>query len=133
MLIYLDSVIIIYAIKGSPSFKARATSRLTALEAAGDQAAVSDLTGLECRIKPIRVGNTALLADFDAFLGAGDVVRLHLPPQVFERATEIRARYNFKLGDSLHLAAAVEGGCQVFLTNDRRLDRFPDILVEILT
>jgi predicted nucleic acid-binding protein len=36
------------------------------------------------------------------------------------------------LADSLHLAAAVEGGCDRFLTNDARLSRFPDIPVEVL-
>jgi len=132
MLVYLDSVIVIYAIEGPASFQARATVRLTALEADGNQAAVSDLTALECRVKPIREGDDDLLADFDAFLTDDDVVRVPIPSLVYERATKIRARYRFSLGDSLHLAAAVEGGCQVFLTNDTRLRRFPDITVEIL-
>jgi predicted nucleic acid-binding protein len=35
------------------------------------------------------------------------------------------------LTDSLHLAAAVEHGCTLFLTRDARLKRFPDIPVEI--
>src|SRR5687767_962473 len=39
---------------------------------------------------------------------------------VFDRATVLRAKYNFKLGDSLHLAAAIKAGCDRFLTNDRR-------------
>lgn len=51
---------------------------------------------------------------------------------VFERATAIRAAFNFKLGDSLHLSAAVDGGCDRFLTNDNRLSRFTDIVVEVL-
>ncbi|HJT34291.1 MAG TPA: hypothetical protein VJ783_19765 [Pirellulales bacterium] len=40
--------------------------------------------------------------------------------------------FNFKLGDSLHLATAVEGGCDRFLTNDNRLSHFTDIVVEVL-
>ena len=55
MLVYLDSVIVIYAVEGPASFQARATARIAALSAAGDQVAISDLTSLECRIKPIRV------------------------------------------------------------------------------
>ena len=34
--------------------------------------------------------------------------------------------------DSLHLGAAVEHGCGLFLTNDVLLRRFPDITVELL-
>ena len=103
------------------------------LVADGDQAAISDLTRLECRVKPIRLSDAALLADYDAFLGAPDVLRLALPAPVFECATEIRARYGFQLGDSLNLATAVEHGCGRFLTNDAQLRRFPDITVEILS
>ncbi|HWE34969.1 MAG TPA: type II toxin-antitoxin system VapC family toxin [Isosphaeraceae bacterium] len=132
MLVYLDSVIVIYAIEGPPSFQARATSRLKALVAAGDQVALGDLTALECRVKPIRIRDTALLADYEAFLNAADVVRVPMPPAVYERATEIRACHNFKLADSLHLATAVEAACQVFLTNDSRLARYPDLTVEVL-
>ena len=47
-------------------------------------------------------------------------------------ATVIRATYPFKLGDSLHLAAAVESSCDRFLTNDVRLSAFTGIHVEVL-
>jgi hypothetical protein len=32
----------------------------------------------------------------------------------------------------LHLAAAIEAGCDRFLTNDNRLTTFPDLPVEVL-
>jgi predicted nucleic acid-binding protein len=52
--------------------------------------------------------------------------------RVYERATEIRAHHNFKLADSLHLAAAIEAGCGSFLTNDTRPGHFPDLAVDVL-
>jgi predicted nucleic acid-binding protein len=133
MLIYLDSVVCIYAVEGAPSFQALARGRLAAMRAAGDRPAVSDLTWLECRVKPIRTGDALALADLEAFLTAADVVRLPLPTGVYERACRARAIHNYKLADAIHLAAAVEGGCGVFLTNDRRLSAFPDIPVEVLS
>ena len=54
MLVYLDSVICIYAIEGTPSFQARARARLATMRAAAEQPAISDLTWLECRVKPVR-------------------------------------------------------------------------------
>jgi predicted nucleic acid-binding protein len=132
MLVYLDSVICIYAVEGAPSFQARARARLATMRAAADQPAVSDLTWLECRVKPIRLGDAVALADMEAFLTASDVVRVPLPTAVYERACRIRAVHNYKLADALHLAAAVEGGCGLFLTNDRRLSVFPDVTVEVL-
>jgi predicted nucleic acid-binding protein len=44
----------------------------------------------------------------------------------------MRADLNFKTPDALHLAAAIEGGCARFLTNDTRLNRCSDIVVEVL-
>jgi uncharacterized protein len=132
MLVYLDSVICIYAVEGAPPFQASARARLATLRAASGQPAISDLTWLECRVKPIRLGDAVALADMEAFLTASDVVRLSLPLAVYERACRIRAAHKFALADSLHLAAAVEGGCDLFLTNDHRLSGFPDIPVEVL-
>jgi predicted nucleic acid-binding protein len=132
MLVYLDSVIGIYAVGGAPSFQARARTRLAAMAAAGDQPAISDLTWLECRVQPIRLGDVVALTDMEAFLTGSDVVRVPMPSAVYERACRIRAVHHYKLADALHLAAAVEGGCGLFLTNDRRLAGFPDITVEVL-
>ena len=132
MLVYLDTVICVYAVEGSPSFQARASARLQAMRAAGDQPALSDLTWLECRVKPIRLGDALALADMEAFLAGSDVVRVALPTAVYERARRIRAVHNYKLADALHLGAAVEGGCGLFLTNDHRLSTFPDIPVGVL-
>ena len=132
MLVYLDTVICIYAVEGTASFQARARARLAAMRTAGDQPAISDLTWLESRVKPIRLGDAAALADLEAFLTGPGVVRVPMPTAVYERACRIRAVQGYKLADALHLAAAVESGCGLFLTNDQRLSSFPDIRVEIL-
>jgi predicted nucleic acid-binding protein len=132
MAVYLDTVICIYAVEGAPSFQARARARLAGMRAAGDQPAIRDLTWLECRVKPIRPGDATALADMEAFLTGSAVVRVPMPTAVYERACRIRAVHNCKLADALHLAAAVEGACGLFLTNDHRLSSFPDITVEVL-
>ncbi len=132
MLVYLDTVICIYAVEGTSAFRSRARARLASLLAAGDRPAISDLTWLECRVKPLRVRNAAALAEMEMFLTAPEVVRVPLPLAVYERACHIRAIHHFKLGDALHLAAAVEHGCGSFLTNDLRLSSFPDLPVEVL-
>jgi len=41
---------------------------------------------------------------------------------VFDRAATLRARHRLKTPDALHLAAAIEAGCDEFWTNDHRLD-----------
>lgn len=100
--------------------------------AAGDGIVTSDVVRLECRMLPIRLGNAASLADYDSFFAQANVEHAPITRAVFDRATLIRAAYNFKLGDSLHLAAAVQEGCDRFLTNDTRLSAFTDVAVEVL-
>jgi uncharacterized protein len=132
MLIYCDSMILIYLLDTVGPFNVRAVARLAAIRAAGYTAAFSDLTRLECRVKPLKLGARKTLADLDAFFNHPDVRLVPITTAVFERATLIRAAHNFKLADSLHLAAAVEAGCDRFLTNDARLSAFTDIAVEVL-
>jgi len=132
VLIYVDSVILIYLLDAVGPFHLRARGRITALESAGDLTAVSDLSRLECRVKPLGTGDAATLARFDAYFARTGIRVLPLPSTVFERATLLRAAFNFKLADSLHLAAAILAGCDRFLTNDARLSRCTDVPVEVL-
>jgi uncharacterized protein len=132
MLVYCDSVIPIYFYDHTGPFHLRATTRLTALAAAGDHIAVSDLVRLECRVKHFKSGDKAKLAVFDAFFARPDVRLVPITTAVFDQATNIRAAHSFRLADSLHLAAAVESGCDRFLTNDTRLSAFTGIAVEVL-
>jgi predicted nucleic acid-binding protein len=132
MVIYFDRVIVIYLLDHIGSFQVRADARLKVAEAAGDQVAVSDLTRLECRVKPMGRGDKVKLTAFDAFFARPDVQLVPLPAAVYDRATVLRSAHNFKLADSLHLAAAIESGCDRFLTNDARLSRCTDSPIEVL-
>ena len=73
------------------------------------------------------------LADYVAFFNDPALRVFSLTAAVCERAAHIRAIDKFKPLDALHLAAAVENGCGLFLTNDAQLRRFPGITVEVLT
>jgi predicted nucleic acid-binding protein len=132
MLVYCDSVILMYYFDHTGAFNARAVSRLTALWAGGDRIAISDLVRLEYRVKPLKNGDTLKLSLFDGFCARSDVVLVPITTAVFDRAASIRATHNFKVPDALHLAAAVEAHCDLFLTNDARLSAFTDIPVEVL-
>jgi len=60
--IYLDSAVIIYDVEQVSPYSELLDSRLSA----GDLVIVtSDLARLECRVKPLRDVNAALLEDFE--------------------------------------------------------------------
>lgn len=132
MLIYPDSNIVIYLIEQPVSFGTRASARIAAAAAAGDRIVVSDLTRLECRANAVASGDQDTLAQYDAFFSQAVERIMPLTTAVCDRATIIRGQHRFKTPDALHLAAAVEAGCQLFLTNDTRLSGFADIAVETL-
>jgi predicted nucleic acid-binding protein len=132
MLIYCDSVILIYWLDQVGPFHVRARNRIAALQAAGDRAAISDLTRLECRVGALKRRDARILAVFDGFFARPDVQLLPLTAAVFDRAAQMRADLGFKTPDALHLAAAIEAGCDRFLTNDTRLSRCTDLTIEVL-
>jgi uncharacterized protein len=129
MRIYLDAAPVIYTVEQVAPYTAAVDSRLNA---SGVVRVISDLTRLECRVKPLRDGDLALLQDFDDFFAATVIEIVPLSRQVLDRATEIRAKYGFKTPDAIHLAAAMVSGCDLFLTNDHRLDQYSDIAIEVI-
>lgn len=52
---------------------------------------------------------------------------------IAKRAAQIRRMYNFALTDSIQLATALENDAEVFITNDKKLQRFKKLPVILLT
>jgi predicted nucleic acid-binding protein len=133
LICYLDSNVVMYFVENHPRWGAAAAARIAGLRSAGDTFAVSDLTRFECRVGPLRDKNAAFLSDFDAFFASPDVHVLSLTAAVCDRGAVIRATHALKSLDALHLAAAIEARCDLFLPNDNRLSGFPDLSVEVLS
>src|SRR6266508_6207621 len=94
----------------------------TLVHARASEAAVeliaSDLTRMECRVKPIRDRDADLLRDFDQFFETIVSALVPLTREVIDLATEIRAESGLRTPDAIHLAAARSAACDSFLTND---------------
>jgi predicted nucleic acid-binding protein len=128
---YLDSNIVIYFMENAAPWGTIAETRIMDLLAQGIMLVVSDLTRMECKVLPLRRSDQRLLAQYDRFFST-QAHALSVSTAVCDRAALIRAAHGFKPLDSLHLAAAVEGGCDAFLTNDQRLAKFPTVAIEVL-
>ena len=126
---YLDAAPIIYLVEQIQPFASAVRSRLTTT---GLVLVTSELARLECRVKPLRNSDSIVLQDFDDYFANTISEIIPLTRDVVDRATEIRAQFNFKTPDALHLAAAVIAKCDVFLTNDHRLSRFTSLTIEII-
>jgi uncharacterized protein len=124
---YLNAAPVIYTVERVSPFVAKLAVRLYV---PGFILVASELTRMECRLKPLRMNDAVLLQDYDTFFTTDVREMVQLSRLVMERATDIRAQYGFKTVDAIHLAAAVESKCDVFLTNDLRLNRFTGIKIE---
>lgn len=132
-MVFLDTSPVIYLIEQPPLWGPKSTARIKALLVGGERLAVSDLVRMECQVGPLKRNDTLLMAKFAVFFASPDVQVLSISGAVCDRAAIIRAQYGFKPLDALHLATAVENGCSLFLNNDSRLSKFPDIPSHVLT
>jgi predicted nucleic acid-binding protein len=133
MMVFLDANPVIYYVEQPPIWGSKAKAHVTAVIAAGEQLAVTDLVRMECLVGPFKKRDGKVETDFRIFFKSPDMQVLPITAAVCERAARIRATHGFKPLDSLHLAAAVEFGCTRFITNDGRLSSFPDIPIEVLS
>lgn len=129
MRIYLDASPVIYLVERVAPFAAAVTARLAT---PGAMLVASDLTRMECLVRPLRAGDATLVQNYEDFFAAQVGELVPFTTAVFRRAASIRAKENIKTPDALHLAAAVEAGCASFLTNDAQLVRFTGIAVAVV-
>lgn len=120
--VYLDACAAIYFVERHPRYFDALMQRL--ILPSGEPAVrlvLSELLRMECRLKPLRDGDQGLLARYDAFFGTAGHAWAPLDRGAFELATRLRAEHRLKTPDALHLAAALQSGCDELWTNDTRL------------
>lgn len=129
----LDTSALIYLVEGGPAAHTRVSERVGAVLAESDgQIVASRLARMECRGKPMRDGNRAVLDGYEAVFSAVELTLLDVTTDVLERATELRARHGFKVPDAIHLASAIEASVDAFITGDARLTKCPGLNVEVV-
>ena len=130
--LYLDSNIVMRLVEQPGSGPQAVAGRLAALGGDGALHVASDLVRMECLVKPLRDHDVSLVAMYETYFGSTDVDVVGLTRAVCDRAATIRAEHGHKTPDPLHLAAAIEAGCDAFVTSDRHLATFPDIAVSLV-
>lgn len=123
----------IYYIEGHPHYAAKMDAIFAFIEAQEIQIYTSVLTLTETLVKPIQRNDEAVVNAYRALLT--DTSPIHLmpvTPPIAEKAAYLRAQYNLRTPDSLHVALAIEMGCEAFLTNDKGIKRVTDLVVLVL-
>ena len=124
----LDANILIYHFRAHPSFGKLATCLLS--ECKKRQSVVSALVFSEIFVSLFEQENTALVEKYQAFLDSFPKLKVvSADKQVCLTAAQLRAAYKLKTPDAIHLATAIDSGCDVFITNDSNLKKVQEITV----
>ncbi|MFO1361713.1 MAG: PIN domain-containing protein [Burkholderiales bacterium] len=135
MIALLDACAIIYQVEGVAPFQARLAALLGTLRAAhpGLGLAVSRLSWIECRTKPLRERQPHILARYDNFLNAADLAVVEITAEIVDVATALRAEHGLRTPDSIQAASAMAlGAGTAFVTNDPTFARIRGLEVKLL-
>ena len=87
----------------------------------------------ELLVQPLKLGNTDLAQDYYDILFTGSQRRLvSVTTDIAISGAAIRARYNLRTPDAIHVATALREDCDTILTNDRHFRRVQDLNILVL-
>src|SRR3954467_10766436 len=120
--VYLDANVFIYAVERSPEHAAFLDGLFDLLEAGEGGAGTRELTLAGVLAKALEQGREDLVRLYEemvapsAWLSVVPVERA-----ILVSAARLGPELGLKLPDAIHVASAAAGGCELFLSSDRRL------------
>ncbi len=132
MNLYLDASAIIYSIEGVENLRNAVLAWIKRAESGGGAILTSRLSRLECRVSPLRKGQSAITALYDGFFIQQAVSLVEIDASVIELATDLRVRHAIKTPDAIHVATAMVSRADLILTGDRGLVRCTEIRVQLI-
>lgn len=128
-MIYLDSGVIMRLVVATADLRKKYEGILGA-----DRHVTSQVAYIECVCKPRELGLTEVVDAFDAYFTSSDVDLIDVDSTIARSAVELRARFNLKVPDAIHLATALTTRCAKFLTTDRDFERCVGVVaIEIVS
>jgi predicted nucleic acid-binding protein len=133
--VFLDTAPIIYFIEAHDKFGPLVMQIVKLMNGDRVQAFTSVLTLSEVLSKPVELGNDELAEKFKTYLKNGNnLVLLPITETIGEAAGVLRGKHpQLKTVDAVQLAAAIDIGADVFLTNDKKLSGIMEITVLVLS
>lgn len=131
--LYVDTAPLIYYFEENSAYIAK-MDRIFGLIATTPVVACSAVHILtEIMVKPLQTGNQQLAQEYRDILVNSDAYTLvPITVPIADVAADLRARYNLRTPNTLHVATAITTGCAAMLTNDVRLKRVQELPILVL-
>ena len=128
-----DTAPVIYFVEANPQYDALVTSVFQQATNGVFQGVTSIVTLSEVLVQPFIRRDIRLQQEYrDLLLNSRNFQTLPIGAVIAERAADLRARYNLRTPDALQIAAALNAGCEAFLTNDAGLKRVTELRIIVL-
>lgn len=128
-----DTAPLIYFVERHPSYFDRMLFIMRYVDSGLIAGVAFTMALAEVLVQVLRAGDKALTEHYEAILSKSHNFRLEpVMTMVARQAADLRARYNLRTPDALHVATAMVAGCDAFLTNDTTLQRVKEIAVLLL-
>lgn len=121
--IYWDSMIFVYLIEANPLFGPRVKQVLERMEQRGDRLMTSVFTVGEVLTGPSKAGAADVVTKIKQWFEKGDIEILPFDWVTADRYSLLRSTHKVTQADAIHLAAASVAGADVFVTNDKDLQK----------
>jgi len=129
----VDTSPLIYFIEKHPTYFDRMVVIMQAIDAGAIAGVSATIALTEVLVHPLKIGDAGLATSYETILTGSRSFRLEpMTTQIARRAAGLRAQYNLRTADAIHMATALEIGCDAFLTNDLGLKRVTTLRVLIL-
>jgi predicted nucleic acid-binding protein len=129
----IDANVILTILNGEVALLPFCLPFLQAIQQREIDGIVSSIIFTECLVVPYRTNDTQGINNALALLeGTAGMNIIPVSDDIAKTAARLRASYRLKTPDSLHVATAIESGCEAFLTNDTDIARVTEIPVIIL-
>jgi predicted nucleic acid-binding protein len=131
--LYTETAPLIYYVEEHPTYVAKMDAIIATIEERPIEAVSSVITLTEVLTHPLKLSNARLVLEYrDILLNSGRFRLLQVTSRIAESAADLRARYNLRTPDALHVAAGIDARCDAFLTNDTGIKRVTEIAVLVL-
>lgn len=132
-LLAFDTAPIVYYVENHPLYADAMQVIIDRLDKGQLQATGSFILLTEVLVQPYRAKDQSLAQKYEAILLKSSGFQLiPVAESVARRAATLRATYNVRTPDAIHIASAIESSCDAFLTNDKGLKRITEISILLL-